>query len=297
MKGENCSGKLFNQQLYLISGGLRVYPVTFLVLRCGLDGILNGSPVRNGSNKQVYLPQINASPTRIDFVKEKLERSHKLREACGQRFMSVTYDLAIAKPAVCIQNQDKKYASLFIQLGPFHCLMSYFKAVGKYIAESGQPHILTESGVLAQGLLRGFLNGTNFNRNKQIHPLLSAALFELHFESFLKQEYTIDKETLKNLLFKIEISPSDESIVTKSLPAEIVELFEKYRSYRKLTLERDDGATAKFCMIYVGMIDIYHNFSRAVKTSNADLYNHAFTEIIKLYHLFGHQNYARWRVK
>lgn len=81
-------------------------------------------------------------------------------------------------------------------------LMSYFKAVGKFITDSGLTHILTESGVLAQGSLSGFLNGTNFNRNKQIHPLLAAAFLKLHFNSFLKQELTMDAETLKQLLLK-----------------------------------------------------------------------------------------------
>jgi hypothetical protein len=52
--------------------------------------------------------------------------------------------------------------------------MSYFTAVGKYISDSGLTHILSESGVLAQGSLTDFLNGAIFNRNKQIHPLSAA---------------------------------------------------------------------------------------------------------------------------
>jgi hypothetical protein len=71
-------------------------------------------------------------------------------------------------------------------------LMSYFTAVGKYILDSGLTHILTESGVLAQGSLTDFLNGAIFNRNQQIHPLLAAAFLKLHFNYFLKQEHIID---------------------------------------------------------------------------------------------------------
>ena len=248
--------------------------------------------------KVVYLPQIDASPTRNDVVVETLERSKRMKEACNQKYMSVTYDLAIAMPALKIQKAEgRKYQDLFIQLGTFHMVMSYFKGVGKFMAESGLPHILTESGVLAQGSLRGFLNGTNFNRNKRIHPLLAAALLKLHFKSFLKQEHTMDAENLKQLLLTIKIEPGDESTVTKSLPSEIQELYEKYNSYRKLTLKGEHSATAQFCMIYVEMIDVYHHLSRAVRTGNLELYTHALTEMNKLYHLFGHQNYARWGVK
>lgn len=44
-------------------------------------------------------------------------------------------------------------------MGPFHMLMSYFKAVGKFITDSGLTHILTESGVRAQGSLAAFWMG------------------------------------------------------------------------------------------------------------------------------------------
>jgi hypothetical protein len=75
--------------------------------------------------KVVYLPQIDASPTRNDaVVVETLDRYQRLKEACNQEYMSVTYDLATAMPALKIQKiEGKKYAKLFIQLGPFHMLM------------------------------------------------------------------------------------------------------------------------------------------------------------------------------
>lgn len=95
----------------------------------------------------------------------------------------------------------------------------------------------------------------------------------------------------------MKIEPGDESTVTKSIPSEIHELIEKYERYRNLTLQGEHGATGQFCMTYVGMIDVYHHFSRAVRTGNLELYIHALTEMNKLYHLFGHQNYARWGVK
>ena len=129
----------------------------------------NSQCVKNNHVKQKvsYMPQMEASPTGNDVVKETLERSLRLKEEIDQEYVSVTYDLAIAKPALCIQAMEAPlYDKIFIQLGPFHILMSFFKAVGKFISESGLPHILTGGGVLAQGSVHGFLNGTNFNRNK-----------------------------------------------------------------------------------------------------------------------------------
>lgn len=242
-----------------------------------------------------YLPQIEASPTRHDVVNETLQRTLRLKEECGQKYISVTYDLAIAKVALCIQSMESpKYDSIFIQLGPFHILMSFFKAVGKFISESGLPHILTESGVLAQGSLRGFLNGNNFNRNKRIHPMLAVALEMLHFKSFMKQEEMMDEAALNSMLLKIKIEPQDEDTFSKSLPTELNELFEKYQIYRNDTLDGVHGATPQFCMKYVKFIALYHDLSRAVRTGNHKLYIHVLPEFVKVFFAFNHQNYARW---
>ncbi len=148
------------------------------------------------------------------------------KEESNQKYCSVTYDLAIAKPTLCIKRMEApKYDKLFVQFGPFHILMSFFKAVGKFISESGIPHVLTESGVLAQGSLRGFLNVTNFNRSKRIHPMLALALSTLHFQAFMKQEDTMDEVTLNNHIIKMEMKPSDEITISQSIPADVNELF------------------------------------------------------------------------
>lgn len=100
--------------------------------------------------------------------------------------------------------------------------------------------------------------------------MFAAAFLKVHFNSFLKQEHTMDAEALKQLLLKIKIEPGDESTVTKSM-SEIQELFEKYERYRNLNLQGEHGTTGQFCMTYVGMINVYHHFSRAVRTGNLEL--------------------------
>lgn len=65
--------------------------------------------------KVVYLPQIDASPTRNDVVVETLERSQRLKEACNQEYKYETYDLVVAMPALKIKKTGgRKYAKLFI---------------------------------------------------------------------------------------------------------------------------------------------------------------------------------------
>lgn len=91
--------------------------------------------------------------------------ANQIAEECNQKYISVTYDLAIAQKALAIQCEERpKFQRLFIQLGSFHIELSFFKAIGKFIAESGGPLILTETGVLAQGSLLSFLNGKQYSR-------------------------------------------------------------------------------------------------------------------------------------
>lgn len=115
-------------------------------------------------------------------------------EECGQEYIVVFYDIAIAKMSLQIQLTEKpKFDKLFANLGEFHIEMTVFKALGKNIYSSGITEILVQSEVLAEGSMNGFLDGKHFNRCKRLHPLVAAALQSLHFEQFFST-YEIDHE-------------------------------------------------------------------------------------------------------
>ncbi|CAG9818900.1 unnamed protein product [Phaedon cochleariae] len=139
-----------------------------------LDSSTLPMPIQNVS----YLPPINESPTNMSVVAHTLNLAQNIAHECQQPYISVTYDLAIAKMTMQIQSEERpKYNNIFIQLGAFHIQIFFFKAVGKYIEESGGPYILAESGVLASGSLKGFITGTYYNRCKRIHPIWILRLY------------------------------------------------------------------------------------------------------------------------
>ncbi|XP_057304270.1 uncharacterized protein LOC130641476 [Hydractinia symbiolongicarpus] len=121
----------------------------------------------NNLQKVWYLPQINQSPTSIAVVAETLRRAQVIANECGKKNISVTYDLAIAKVAMQLQAEESpKFDNIFVALGAFHVEMAMFSAFGKYIAESGGPHILNEAGVIEKGSLKSFLLGKCYKRSK-----------------------------------------------------------------------------------------------------------------------------------
>lgn len=115
--------------------------------------------------KVLYLENLTLPPTRNDVVLETMKMSQQIAEECGEDFMLVHYDLAIAKPALQIQaTEAPRFDNLFIAFGPFHISLAFFGALGYLIDSSGGPEMLTESSVLASGSLHGFLSGKHYNR-------------------------------------------------------------------------------------------------------------------------------------
>ncbi|KAL7296863.1 hypothetical protein TKK_0010257 [Trichogramma kaykai] len=131
-----------------------------------------------------YLTQLNNSPTDPAMVQETMKRSLQIASECGSDYISLTYDLAMAKIALRIQSADDTYKNIFINFGAFHIKMSYFKAIGKFISGCGLTNILVDGEILAHGSINSFLDGKHYNRCSRIHPLLSLALEILHLESF-----------------------------------------------------------------------------------------------------------------
>ena len=104
----------------------------------------------------------------------------------NQPYIQVTYDLAIAKIALQIQSTEQDtFKKLFIHLGAFHIMLSYFKAIGKIISDCGLSTIMVESEMLASGSVSSFIDGKHFNRCKRLHPIVVLGLQVLHFKSFL----------------------------------------------------------------------------------------------------------------
>lgn len=86
--------------------------------------IIDPNPVQNIG----YLPNINLSPTSDAVVLKTLKNALSIAEECGQKYIIVTYDLAIACKAYKIQaDMSPDFDRVFITLGAFHIQLSFFK--------------------------------------------------------------------------------------------------------------------------------------------------------------------------
>ncbi|XP_057306368.1 uncharacterized protein LOC130644684 [Hydractinia symbiolongicarpus] len=253
----------------------------------------------NNLQKVWYLPQINQSPTSIAVVAETLRRAQVIANECGKKNISVTYDLAIAKVAMQLQAEESpKFDNIFVALGAFHVEMAMFSASGKYIAESGGPHILNEAGVIEKGSLKSFLLGKCYKRSKRCHQILALAMEILHFQYFLQEREEIQlKEDIQE---EIKFIKSQEPLNLHEgheVSKEVNNVLREYSQFRQDTEKGNHGATAQYWMGYVEMIRLYHDFSRSLRDGNFDLYVCCLPKVANYFFSMNHPNYARWIVR
>ena len=93
-----------------------------------------------------------------------MKRAQKIAEENRKQEICVTYDLAIAKIALQLQEKKvPKFVNVFVALGGFHTEMAAFAVFGKYIAESD---ILNECNIIEKGSLKPFISGKGCKRTK-----------------------------------------------------------------------------------------------------------------------------------
>ena len=241
-----------------------------------------------------YMENIELPPTRLDVVRETMSRSQKVASECGDKYAVVTYDLAIAKPALQIQAQESPlFDNVFVCFGAFHIFMTFFACLGYFLESSGGPEILCGAGVLASGSMRGFIGGKHFNRCKRLHPLFAAALQIIHFKQFLESHGHVSDECMA-LLNAFSGAPSPESLSTLIDSSAIVNLLEKYAQYCDNTRAGSHGPTAQYWMLYIDLIHLYLLLDRSCRTNDVTLFIFALGEMIPLFFATHRPNYARW---
>lgn len=249
--------------------------------------------------KQVigYMDNLSLPPTRLDVVLETLRRSQAVATECSENTAIVHYDLAIAKPAMQIQSQESpKFDNVFICFGPFHIMLAYFGALGKVIDHSGGPYILTESKVLADGSLNGFIKGKHFNRCQRMHSLLSLAFRILHFQSFVA-EYGDISVGLQEKLLNLTINPSPAEMQNVLELDELNLLFQKYVKFSNETKTGKHGSTAQFWYMYIELVELFLLFSRSCRTNDLPLFTYCLGRMCAVFFAANRPNYARWMTK
>ena len=158
---------------------------------------------------------------------ETLCRSLQIAQEVGKNSIVVTYDLAIVKIAMQIQEEESPvHDNIFIALGSFHMEMAYFRAVGQIIPQSGGPFLLQE----CQVSFKSFLSGLSCNKCKRLHEILTRASEVMHFKTFLDFQEDKEEEILEIVSNQITIKED----VSESYSREMDEKLNRCCTFRIL---------------------------------------------------------------
>ncbi|CAG9760201.1 unnamed protein product [Ceutorhynchus assimilis] len=208
-------------------------------------------------------------------VLETLKQCQKAAEECGERYMQVTYDLGIANKALKIQSDKRPlFDNLFIHIGPFHIMMAYFKAIGKYIDNCGLTNIMVDTELL--------------------HPLAALAIQIMHYESFVKLTNLEIPEETRQYLEDLKIERHDNPEINNQHLLEILKTFEEYETS---TLAGEYGKTPQFYLIYSNLVHYYLLLNRSIRIADLELFKFVLPKITNLFFTFNQQNYSRYLVK
>ncbi|KAJ8031889.1 hypothetical protein HOLleu_25241 [Holothuria leucospilota] len=244
-----------------------------------------------------YMDPISAPPTRNDVVRETMRRAMNVAIETQQEYGIVTYDLAVALKAYSIQALDAPlFDKLLIMLGNFHLELAFYGAIGTYINESGVEHLLTESGVLAEGSLMGFIRGKYYNRCVRIHDILALAMERKVYNSF---KSTLTQEVQDAIEGLLAVVPQDLNAQEQFLNTHPIfqDHMDQYELFLKDVMNGKLGPTAQYWSLYVFMINrVHRDLMRALRTNDVSGYIAILPAVIDIFFGLNRPNYARWGV-
>ena len=129
-------------------------------------------------------------------------------------------------------------------LGNFHVEFAFYGAIGTMIDESGIEFILTESEVLAEGSMIGFIKGKFYNRCTRIHELLANVFEQKLYDHFLQEISCEEQEEIQKIMSNC---PSNEGQFEAHLSDPIFsQHLAKYVNFFQSVMEGQLGPMAKF---------------------------------------------------
>ena len=147
---------------------------------------------------------------------------------------------------------------------------------------------MTESGILAEGSVNGFVRGKFFNRCTRLHQLIATTFEEMLFERFLNE---VGNSEYDELLERIRDLTCDDAPTISTFLSDdfgdndvLKELMKEYEEFFQRVINGQLGSTAAYWAIYVYMVNrLYREIQRAVRSNNVRLYIQVLPKVIEIF--------------
>ena len=136
-----------------------------------------------------------------------------------------------------------------------------------------------------------FIKGKSYNRGKRIHQLLSVSMQILHFRQFFNKQ--CDPLLYVNLQREIAEYNDLQNPTAVNISKELPSILEAYTSFCEKT-SGNHGKTAQYWIGYINLVNLYHKFSRSIRSGDLELYIYCLPNLAEFFFAFNHDNYGKW---
>lgn len=236
-------------------------------------------------SKIVFLPFLNAPPSHEDTIYTVLMESVRKVRSYGKKYAIVTFDLPLFMKAfemISCAPDDSDLKFVILRLGGFHTLMSYLKAVGFIMKDSGLKDLLCLT--FGQNSVDKVFECSNYARTLRCHELAYLALIKIVISEMKLTE--LEKKYLEEILKNI-----DGTTLEKLNHPDFQQILDKF--HETLIELSSRGPTAKLWAQYPNLVQIGHNFLDSERVGNWGGHLSNAKLMVPIFHASGHFNYAK----
>ena len=244
-----------------------------------------------------YLPTINHPATSMATINEMLCQALRIKHQIGIESIVLVCDQAIYAKAVEVAWSDQsKFESVVIRLGAFHTICTFLAVIGKRFGEAGLRDIAIESGVIAEGSIKGVFHGKQYNRAVRFHKLLYESLLRIIWEKFivkLEESEGMDSTNLKEITEILMNKPSKETFNEVLSDERFDGILESFNAFFE-KLKTQTGSMSEFWISYITMIKTLLDIIRASRDGDFLLHLESVEAIIPWCFAYDRTNYSRY---
>ena len=240
------------------------------------------------STAVIPLPFVNLAPSNPSTIYTVLLYAAQEGAKHGQRCIMVTFDqplYAKAYEIVLSSPPDSPLQNIFIRLGGFHLLLSFFGCIGHVMAGSGLEELW--STVYAKNSVIHMMSGKAYSRSVRALFLTEEALFTVFLQAH--ENSFPNKEELKDIYISLINGTTHPHVLLNS---QTVTKFVKHLE-KHLSSTSERGRTQTLWIHFLEMVELVRMFVRAERSGDFFLHLYCVAQMLPYFHSCGHFNYAK----
>ena len=211
-------------------------------------------------------------------------------------FVCVFDQALYAKACEVVWKNPDNFHPIVLRMGVFHTICTMLAVIGKRFGDAGLRDLSVESGVIADGLIAGVLDGKKYNRAIRLHKLVYEALLRLAWSGFEAWLGDGDKNELAETLLHVTDfaeNISGETWLEFQLVHSCSHVLQRFQDYLDF-LRTENGDLSTFWMSYVDVVEIVLGLVRASREGDFEHHLMCIRAMIPWCFTYDRLNYARY---